>query len=32
MSVNTYIIEAEGENLAGFLIEIEYEYNPDDDR
>ena len=28
MSVNTYIIETEGENLAGFLIEIEYEYEP----
>ena len=28
MSVNTYIIETEGENLAGFLIEIEYDYEP----
>ena len=28
MNVNTYIIEAEGEGLAGFSIEIEYEYEP----
>ena len=28
MAINTYEIETEGEGLAGFLIEIEYEYDP----
>ena len=28
MATNTYEIETEGEGLAGFSIEIEYEYDP----
>ena len=28
MATNKYEIEAEGENLAGFALEIEYEYDP----
>ena len=28
MSLNTYELETEGEGLAGFVLEIEYEYAP----
>ena len=28
MSLNTYELETEGEDLAGFVLEIEYEYAP----